>query len=108
MRGMKLAIACVTGCLMASSAMAADYVLTLKDGAFEPKQIELPANERVVLIVKNAQTKPAEFESHSLRREKIIAGGSEAKIKLGPLKPGSYEFFDEFNEKNARGEVVVK
>ena len=47
-----------------------------------------------------------EFESHSLHREKIIPGGAERSISIGPLEPGSYEFFGEFNPRTAQGRVI--
>jgi len=49
-----------------------------------------------------------ELESDSLKIEKVIAAGKEATIKVKAQKPGLYEFFDEYNEKTARGALVVK
>ena len=51
---------------------------------------------------------PEEFESFDFNREKIIAGGSQAVIFVGPLKPGRYNFFGEFNMETAQGYLVVK
>jgi plastocyanin len=84
------------------------FRLTIKDHKFEPETIEVPAGVKVILIVKNADPTPEEFESNELRREKVIAGGQEATIYVGPLKPGSYEFFGDFNPKTARGKIVAK
>ena len=36
------------------------------------------------------------------------AGGAEASINVRALAPGRYRFFDEYNEKVARGALVVK
>ena len=55
----------------------------------------------------NADPTPAEFESFELRREKVVAPGQEVTLYIGPLKPGSYEFFDDFNP-SARGHVVAR
>lgn len=87
---------------------AAPYVLTLKDHRFTPSELEVPANEKVRITIKNEDATPAEFESHALKREKIIRGNSEASITVGPLKAGSYPFFDEFNEATARGQITVR
>ena len=82
--------------------------LTIKDHKFDPAEVEIPAGTKVKLIVKNADSTPEEFESHELHREKVIAGGQQAIIFVGPLKPGRYEFFGEFNPKSARGHLVAK
>lgn len=49
-----------------------------------------------------------EFESHSLNREKIILGGTKATIYIGPLKPGRYDFFGEYNASTAKGAVIAE
>ncbi|MGE5539381.1 MAG: cupredoxin domain-containing protein [Gemmatimonas sp.] len=84
------------------------FRLTIKDHKFDPEVIEVPAGVKIALIVKNADSTPEEFESNELRREKVIPGGQEATIYVGPLRPGSYEFFGEFNPKTARGRIVAK
>jgi hypothetical protein len=48
-----------------------------------------------------------EFESVSLRVEKVVAANSEGVINLRPLKPGRYKFFDDFNAKTT-GTLVVE
>jgi hypothetical protein len=55
----------------------------------------------------DADPTPAEFESFELRREKVVVAGQEITLYIGPLKPGSYEFFDDFNP-SARGHVVAR
>lgn len=98
--------------LAATAAFAADneYTLTIKDHAFAPKEITLPAGKKVVLLVVNQDATPAEFESKPLGREKVIPGKSTATIKLGPLKPGRYSFVEEYheNEAAAQGTIVVE
>ncbi len=82
--------------------------LTIKDGKFEPAEIEVPANTPVRLKLKNLEPKPVEFESNILRFEKIVTAGSEATVNVRAQKPGRYEFFDEFREEAVRGALVVK
>ena len=91
-------------------AWAADreIMLTIKDHRFDPAEIRVPAGEKVKLIVHNQDATPEEFESHKLNREKIIAGKSKATIYIGPLAPGRYPFFGEFNEKTAQGVVIAE
>ena len=86
---------------------ATEVQLTYAKGKFEPSEIKAPADKAFTIRVKNLESKAMEFESKSLRVEKVIAAGSEAIVNVRAQKPGSYEFFDEYNEK-ARGTVVVK
>jgi heme/copper-type cytochrome/quinol oxidase subunit 2 len=83
------------------------FSVTIRDHKFTPEQIEVPANQKVEVHIINADPTPAEFESFELRREKVVAAGQEITIYIGPLKPGSYEFFDDFNP-SARGHVVAR
>lgn len=94
----------------ASSAFAEvkEYSITIKDHKFEPAVIEVPANQEFKLIVQNLDKTAEEFESHDLKKEKMIGGGKKITIAVGPLKAGEYEFFGEFNAKTAQGKVVVK
>lgn len=92
------------------SAKAADpsFSLSLKDHQFTPTELTLPANKRIRLVVKNLDATPAEFEGENFKAEKVIPGGQEATILIGPLKPGTYDFVDEFNEATAKGRLIVK
>lgn len=91
-------------------AVAADAEVTLviKDHRFEPNELKVPAGQRVKLVVHNQDRTAEEFESYPLNREKIIPGGAKATIYIGPLKPGRYEFFGEYNEATAKGAVVAE
>lgn len=93
------------------SVLAADtpeYSLVLKDHQFQPAELTIPAGTKVKLLVRNDDATPAEFESHSLNREKIIPANAAVTVFVGPLKPGEYEFFDEFHEATTRGKLIVK
>lgn len=104
------AVAVAATIAFSSIAMAAvdPVTISIKDHKFDPAEIKLPAGEKVKLIIKNLDTTPEEFESHDLNREKIITGNGEGIILVGPLKPGKYEFFGEFNPKTARGFLIVE
>jgi hypothetical protein len=84
------------------------YTLVVRDHKFQPTEIEIPAGKKVALIVKNEDPTPEEFESVELRREKVVPGGEQITVYIGPLKPGRYEFFGDFNPATARGHIVVK
>lgn len=84
------------------------YELRIKDHHFDPAEFTLPADKKVKLLVKNLDPTPEEFESIELHREKVIPAGSEIIIFIGPLQPGIYEFFGDFNPQTARGHITVK
>ena len=84
------------------------YTLVIKDHRFQPTEIEVPAGKKIALIVKNDDPTPEEFESTELRREKVVPGGQQVTVYIGPLKPGRYEFFGDFNPKTARGHIIAK
>jgi heme/copper-type cytochrome/quinol oxidase subunit 2 len=109
MRAIRL-LACVAFALAFGTAGAAEpeFTLVIRNHRFEPTELKVPAGQRVKLLVHNQDSTPEEFESHSLNREKVIPGGAKATIFIGPLKPGRYTFFGEFNEKTAQGAVVAE
>ena len=90
------------------AAQEATYTLVIKDHSFQPTEIEVPAGQKIALIVKNDDPTPEEFESTELRREKVVPGGEQITVYIGPLKPGRYEFFGDFNPKTARGLIIAK
>lgn len=94
--------------LASNTAFAQEQVIVIKDHVFQPAELTVPANQKIKLIVKNQDSTPEEFESLELRVEKVIKGGKEAVLYVGPLKPGAYPFYGEFNPKTAQGRVIVK
>lgn len=84
------------------------FELEIRDHLFQPEEIRIPAHTKVKLVVHNRDTTPEEFESYELNREKVIMGGRKANIFIGPLEPGVYPFFGEFNPRTAQGRVVVE
>src|SRR5947209_1734222 len=93
----------------AAPARAQDATLsvTVQNGRFQPAELQAPANKPFVIAIRNNDGKPVEFESVSLRVEKIIAARSQGTVRIRALAPGRYEFFDDFNQGN-RGAVVVR
>lgn len=87
---------------------AAPYTITFKDGGFEPKAFEVPADQRVILEIVNAEDVAIEFESDDMKAEKIIAAGKTRKVMVGPLPAGAYEYFNEFNMNAGTGVVTAK
>jgi len=105
-----VAALCGLGLVLSLPAVAADdeFKLVIQDHKFQPTELVVPAGKKVKLVVENRDATPEEFESHALNREKVIAGKSSATILIGPLKAGRYEFVGEYNEKTAKGAIVVK
>jgi hypothetical protein len=97
--------------LWAVPVLAADEVLvklTIKDHRFSPERLEIPARTRVVLLIRNEDAEPEEFECLALRREKIVFPGTETRVVLGKVDPGEYPFFGEYHEATAKGVILAK
>jgi len=96
--------------LVAGMARAAvpEFELEIRDHLFFPAELRVPAGTKVKLVVYNRDPTPEEFESYELNREKVIMGSSKAVIFIGPLSPGEYPFFGEFNPKTAQGKVIAE
>jgi plastocyanin len=82
--------------------------ITIRDHHFEPAELRLPAGQRIQLRVVNEDPGSEEFESKSLRVEKVIAGKSEGTVRISPLAPGRYEFIGEYHEDTAKGVLIAK
>jgi plastocyanin domain-containing protein len=85
-----------------------EFTLTIKDHRFEPTEVVVPAGQKVRLVIENKDPTPEEFESYSLNREKIVPGNGKIVLFVGPLEPGKYEFFGEFNMATARGWLIAR
>lgn len=81
--------------------------IAIKNHYFEPSQVFAPAGKKIKLIISNEDSTIEEFESHDLKREKIIPAHSSVNIVLAPLNPGEYNFFGEFHEDTAQGKLLV-
>ena len=102
-----LLVVCLTVSAMAY-AQDADTVLVIRNHRFEPSELRIPAGKKMILVISNQDATPEEFESHELNREKIVPANGKAQIYVGPLSPGRYPFFGEFNPKTAIGTIVAE
>jgi len=96
---------------MASFSVNADkpvFELLIRDHLFYPAELVVPAGVKIKLLIINEDDTPEEFESYELNREKVILGGSKTVIFIGPLRPGVYPFFGEFNMATAQGRVIAE
>src|SRR6476469_1397807 len=94
--------------LNAAHAADAQVLLVIKDHRFQPAELKVPAGERIKLVIHNQDSTPEEFESHAMNREKVVPAGAKASVYIGPLTPGRYDFFGEYNEATAKGVVIAE
>src|SRR5262245_36996679 len=95
--------------LVAGAAVAADLEipLTIEKNQFQPSEVKVKANTPFVLVVTNKNPKAAEFESKDLRVEKVVPAGKTVNVRIRALKPGTYAFFDDFNQATT-GRIVAE
>jgi hypothetical protein len=97
--------------LSSTAAFAEDmptFLLVMKDGRLFPETLEVPANTKFRLEVRNEGPGATEFESLELRKETVLAPGVTRKLVFAPMKAGSYKFFDEFHPETAQGRIIAK
>ncbi len=103
-----LAVAAL-GSAAATPALADDNIeLVLKDHKFTPDRVEVHQGVKIVITVKNQDSSADEFDSRDLKREKVIPGGKEGVVLVGPLAAGEYHFQGEYHANTAQGVLVVK
>jgi plastocyanin len=83
------------------------FPISLQNNQFVPSEVHIPAGVKVKLVVRNDNKTTSEFESNQFHREKVVPPGKEITVFVGPLDPGSYEFFDDFHPQT-RGHLIVK
>jgi plastocyanin len=108
--GLGIAALALASVIALPGARAEDSVtinISIKDHNFQPAELDAPAGKPIEIVVKNLDPTPAEFESHALRVEKVVTGGGTITMRIRPLDPGRYRFFDDFH-KETQGYLVVK
>lgn len=107
-RGAILLLLSTSAAMHAETSAPPTVELRLQNHLFEPSEIHIPAHTKVRLLIHNLDSTPEEFASWDLNRKKIIFGNHSATVLIGPLAPGTYRFFGEFNPKTALGRLVVR
>lgn len=82
--------------------------LTLKDHRFAPVEIRVKANVPNVIALTNSDDTAEEFDSTSLKVEKVVASHSSGNVRLRPLAPGRYPFMGEYHSETAQGVVIAE
>ena len=103
-----LALLAVSPTALAETAPAASGVgFTLKDHRFSPDAVILPAGRSVDVTLINQDNTIEEFDSDDLGVEETAHPGETIHFKIGPLKPGAYDFMGEFHPVTAHGTVTA-
>ena len=101
-----------SGMLFGGMAVAAEelpaFEVVVRDGVFIPARIEVSAGRRIKLILTNEGPGPLEFENDEMRIEKVLSAGARSFVVLPKLKPGEYDFVDEFNPITGELKVIAK
>jgi hypothetical protein len=103
-----LAFALSLGSPLPAAAADDEFKVTISNHKFQPEEVAVPAGKKFKLIIDNRDPTPEEFQSHPLKREKVIAGKSTGTVMIGPLQPGRYPFVGKYNVKTAMGMIVAK
>ena len=96
--------------LTSTSAFAADNTatLSLSDHKFSPTEIHVKANVPTSVSITNHDDQAEEFDSTTLRIEKVVAGHATGVMRWRPLAPGRYPFMGEFQSETAQGVVIAE
>jgi Cupredoxin-like domain len=84
------------------------FTIAFQDGAVDPLRLEVPANRRFQLLLRNDGDTPAEFESSELHKEKVLAPKTTAVLVFRTLEPGEYSFFDDFHPAAPKAVLIAK
>jgi hypothetical protein len=84
------------------------FTIEFKDGNVAPLHLEVPANRRFQLQLRNNGDTPAEFESNELRKEKVLAPRTTSILVFRTLDPGEYPFFDDFHPDAPKAVLIAK
>ncbi len=96
--------------LLAATQVHADdpISVTLQNHKFTPSEIHVKANTPSVIALTNKDSTAEEFNSTSLKVEKVVAGNSSGNVRIRALAPGRYPFMGEYHSATAQGVVVAK
>jgi len=111
MRAWVLASALLAVGATAVGTLAADppeIPVAIEKNRFDPDEMRVKAGIPFVLVVTNKDGGPEEFESKELRIEKIIPAGKTVRLRMPPLKAGTYPFVGEYHATTAKGRIVAE
>lgn len=80
----------------------------LKNHRFTPSVIKLKANQPNMIMLFNDDDTADEFDSSSLKIEKVVPGHAKGAIRVRALAPGKYPFMGEYHAATAQGMVIAE
>jgi len=86
----------------------APIAVTLQNHKFTPSVIHVKANTPTIIALTNKDGTAEEFDSDSLKVEKVVAGNSSGNVRLRALAPGKYPFMGEYHAATAQGFVIAQ
>jgi hypothetical protein len=86
----------------------APIAVHLKNHKFTPATIKVKANKPSMIVLYNDDASADEFDSASLKIERVVPGHQKANIRVRALAPGKYPFMGEFNASTAQGVVIAE
>jgi hypothetical protein len=96
------------GLAMAAPADETVVELRFENRKFTPQTLNVPANRPFKIKIVNASKDAIEFESFKTNREKVVGPGETVVVSMPALKPGSYDFYDDFHRDVPEGSIVAK
>jgi hypothetical protein len=108
------AITVVAACALAASSFApsafaqAPIEVHLKNHRFTPNVIKVKANQPSMIMLFNDDATADEFDSSSLKIEKVVPGHAKGAVRLRALAPGKYPFMGEYHAETAQGVVIAE
>jgi hypothetical protein len=96
------------GLAMAAPADETVVELRFENRKFIPQTLKVPANRPFKIRIVNASKEAIEFESFKTNREKVVGPGETVVVPMPALKPGSYDFYDDFHRDVPEGTIVAK
>lgn len=90
------------------SATQSQIEIQFNNRKFIPASVQVAAGVPLVINVRNSSKERIEFESFKLGRERVVEPGQSITLRLPPLRPGKYDFYDDFHDDVPEGVIVVR
>ena len=98
----------ILGLTPAGALADSPIAVTLQNHRFSPSVIHVKANTPVIITLSNKDSTAEEFDSASLKVEKVVAGNSSGNVRIRALAKGKYPFMGEYHSQTAQGVVIAE
>ena len=103
-----IVLAAVAGAGVAAAADMPEFNLVIRNHAYQPSELHVPAHTKFKIRVTNEDATPEEFESTDFSRESVVLPKRSIVLYVGPLHAGAYGFFGDFHRDTAQGRLIVE